>query len=160
MAYQVSQLHSYMDVIKSADFSSINAFFIGSSPGSHQGSALSHFGHMAARSVFRKHDVKVSWPLIIQCSSIGSLGQTPTTWCSSELKQSLGSAKDVQVIYPSKKNVMDSLDGLLGTVHILRKHLYSTKLNLTSKFFTKTGFFCQNKRISFSTLHFDKIFML
>ena len=93
MAYQVSQLHSYMDVIKSADFSSINAFFIGSSPGSHQGSALSHFGHMAARSVFRKHDVKVSWPLIIQCSSIGSLGQTPTTWCTSELKQSLGSAK-------------------------------------------------------------------
>ena len=54
MAYQVSQLHSYMDVIKSADFSSINAFFIGSSPGSHQGSALSDFGHMAARSVFRQ----------------------------------------------------------------------------------------------------------
>ena len=75
---------------------------------------------MAARSVFRKHDVKINWPLIIQCSSIGSLGQTPTTWCTSELKQSLGSAKDVQVIYPSKKNVMDSLDGLLGTVHILR----------------------------------------
>ena len=117
MAYQVSQLHSYMDVIKSADFSSINAFFIGSSPGSHQGSALSHFGHMAARSVFRKYDIKVNWPLIIQCSSIGSLGQTPSTWCTSELKQSLGSAKDVQVIYPSKKNVMDSLDGLLGTVH-------------------------------------------
>ena len=48
----------------------------------------------------------------------------------------------------------------LGTIHILRKHLYSTKLNLTSKFFTKTGFFCQNKRISFSTVRFDEIFML
>ena len=48
----------------------------------------------------------------------------------------------------------------LGTVHILRKHLYSTKINLISKFFTKTGFYRQNKRISFSTLHFDKIFML
>ena len=34
---------------------------------------------------------------------------------------------------------------LLGTIHILRKHLYSTKLNLTSKIFTKTGFFRQNK---------------
>ena len=44
----------------------------------------------------------------------------------------------------------------LGTIHILRKHFYSTKLNLTCKFFTKTGFFRQNKRISFSTLHFDK----
>ena len=50
--------------------------------------------------------------------------------------------------------------GNLGIIHILRKHFYSTKLNLTSKFFTKTGFFCQNKRISFSTVHFDEIFML
>ena len=48
----------------------------------------------------------------------------------------------------------------IGTIHILRKHLYSTTINLTSKFFTKTRFFCQNKRISFSTLHFDEIFML
>ena len=47
-----------------------------------------------------------------------------------------------------------------GNIHILRKHLYSTKLNLTSKLFTRTGFFPQNKGISFSTLHFDKIFML
>ena len=31
----------------------------------------------------------------------------------------------------------------LGTIHILRKH-----------------FFCQNERISISTLHFDKIFIL
>ena len=48
----------------------------------------------------------------------------------------------------------------LGTIHILHKHLYSPKLNLTSKIFTKTGFFRQNKRISFSTLDFDEIFML
>ena len=48
----------------------------------------------------------------------------------------------------------------LGNIHILRLHLYSTKLNLTSKIFTKTGFFRQNKRISFLTLHFDKICML
>ena len=67
--------------------------------------------------------------------------------------------------------IEDQLNGLVkenrslkrdneGTIHILRKHLYSTKLNLTSKIFTKTGFFRQNKRISFSTLHFDEFFML
>ena len=56
--------------------------------------------------------------------------------------------------------VDDDMLALLGTIHILRKHLYNTKLNLTSKFFTKTRFFRQNKIISFSTLHFDKIFML
>ena len=27
---------------------------------------------------------------------------------------------------------------LLGTIHVLPKHFYSTKLKLTSKFFTKT----------------------
>ena len=48
----------------------------------------------------------------------------------------------------------------LGTIHILRKQFYSTKIILTSKFFTKTGFFRQIKRISFSTVHFDEIFML
>ena len=42
-----------------------------------------------------------------------------------------------------------------GTIHILRKHLYSTKLNLISLFFTKTGVFHQNKRIYFSTLRFE-----
>jgi RIO kinase 2 len=47
-----------------------------------------------------------------------------------------------------------------GNIHILRKHLSSTKFILTSKFFSKTGFFYQNKRSSFSTLHFDEVFML
>ena len=67
--------------------------------------------------------------------------------------------------------IEDQLNGLVkenrslkrdneGTIHILRKHLYSTKLHLTSYFFTKTGSFCQNERITFSTLHFDEIFML
>ena len=43
-----------------------------------------------------------------------------------------------------------------GTIHILRKYLYSIKLNLITKFFIKTGFFHQNKRVYFSTLRFDK----
>jgi len=51
---------------------------------------------------------------------------------------------------------------ILGTIHIFRKHLYSTKLNMTMYliFQQKTGFSCQNKRIDFSTLHFDKNFTL
>ena len=52
-------------------------------------------------------------------------------------------------------------DDHLGTIHILRKHLYCTKLNLTTYFFfTKTEFFRQIKGIPFSTLPFDEIFML
>ena len=40
-----------------------------------------------------------------------------------------------------------------GTIHILRKHLYSKKLNLTA-------FFRQNKTVSFYILHFDEILIL
>ena len=47
----------------------------------------------------------------------------------------------------------------LGTSHILRKHFYSTKLNLNS-LIVYDYFFRQNERISFSTLYFDEIFML
>ena len=46
-----------------------------------------------------------------------------------------------------------------GTIYILRKNLYSTKLN-DFQIFHKNCFFRQIKRISFSTLYFDKIFML
>ena len=54
-----------------------------------------------------------------------------------------------------------SIGPFKGTIHILLKHFYSSKFNLTSKLFTKTGcFFRQIKRISFSTIHFDEIFML
>ena len=56
--------------------------------------------------------------------------------------------------------VLIFIGSLKGTIHILCKHLYSTKLNLASKFFRKTRFFRQNKRIYFSTLHFDEFFML
>ena len=59
---------------------------------------------------------------------------------------------------PSSRSEL--LESLQGTIHILRKHLDSTKFNLTSKCFTKTGFFRQNNRVSFSTLQFDQIFIL
>ena len=42
----------------------------------------------------------------------------------------------------------------LGIVHILRKHLYSTKINLVSKFFTKTGFFLSKQNNFFLHITF------
>ena len=50
---------------------------------------------------------------------------------------------------------------ILGTIHILRKHLYnSTKLKFDHVIFYNKNrvFFCQKERISVSTLHVDKIF--
>ena len=73
-SYQVSQLHNYISTINNANFSSVNAFFVSSTPGSHEGSDLCKYGHMAAGSLIRKHSKPCNWPLVIQCSSIGSLG--------------------------------------------------------------------------------------
>ena len=114
-AYQVSQLHSYISILEGTDMSEVNAFFVSSSPGSHEGAALCYYGHMAVGSILRKHIKPVNWPFVIQCSSIGSLGQTPTAWAMGELSDSLApNHKDVHVVYPSKKNVLDSVDGIFG----------------------------------------------
>lgn len=114
--YGVSQLKPYIEHVAQCDFSQVNAFFVASVPGSHSGAELASWGHMAVGSVLRKHAKKTRWPLNIQCSSIGSLGNNPKAWMCSELADSLssGTCDDVQMIYPSKKNVFRSLDGLAG----------------------------------------------
>ena len=38
----------------------------------------------------------------------------------------------------------------LGTIHILRKHLYSTKLNVITQFFIKTGFLSKQNSLFFN----------
>ena len=45
----------------------------------------------------------------------------------------------------------------LGTIHILCKHLYRTKLNLTLKFSQELGFFIQTKKFLFQHYILTKI---
>ena len=47
---------------------------------------------------------------------------------------------------------------MIGTIHILRKHLIAQNLMRLPNFPQKFGFL-SNKRISVSILHFDEIFM-
>ena len=42
----------------------------------------------------------------------------------------------------------------LGTIHIFRKHFYSTKLSLTSKFFTETRFFPSKQKNFYFSITF------
>ena len=66
-------------------------------------------------SVWFPYQITPQWPLIIQCSSIGSLGPTPEAWVETELASNLGrGSRSVQLVYPSKSNVLNSLDGILG----------------------------------------------
>ena len=111
--YQISYLNQYIKKINESDFSKINAFFIGSVPGSHNGPALSHFGHMRVGSILRKELKPCKWPLIVQCSSIGTLGNLPE-WLNEVANSLAPNNKDIKLVYPSKKNVFQSIEGVFG----------------------------------------------
>ncbi|XP_066991996.2 probable tyrosyl-DNA phosphodiesterase [Anabrus simplex] len=124
--YKLPQLQDWVGRIRRADFSHIRVFFIASVPGSHQGPDIDRWGHRRLGSILKKYcnsDADSSWPILAQCSSIGSLGQDPEAWMIGELRASMAQSKGApaprspppfRVIYPSKQNVMDSLDGLMG----------------------------------------------
>ena len=81
-----------------------------------------------------------------------------TTEVPEELENSTsggsGSKKDTTA--PVANTEVDDEDELLyGTIHILHtKHLCGTKLNFTSKFFIKTGFFLSKQRNLFFNITF------
>ena len=106
------------------------------------------WGHRAVAKLLRSNVPShvSSWPVVAQvmlsslrsspcthlfigqCSSIGSLGQSPDTWLEDELGTSFASVRPgpggplarvtcrphVSLIYPSHEDVLGSYDGLLG----------------------------------------------
>ncbi len=123
--YEVSPLRTYIETVKCCDFSAVNVFFVASVPNAHKGRELDLWGHKAVAAILRKHlkakSVDKSWPLVMQCSSIGSLGNNEALWFKGEFAQTLSTttsstttASDVSVVYPSKSDVFQSHDGLLG----------------------------------------------
>ncbi|TRY77996.1 hypothetical protein TCAL_04219, partial [Tigriopus californicus] len=122
--YELSALREYIEAVKQCDFSAVNVFLIASVPNSHRGPDLNLWGQKALANRL-KQNIKTDighWPLIMQCSSIGSLGPAPESWLRGELAQSMcttgqissGTSPNVKLIYPSRQNVMDSYDGILG----------------------------------------------
>jgi len=71
-----------------------SVFFIPSVPGKHQEHL---WGHLYLKSILKKHAclpfLKPSeWPIIAQCSSLGSLGITDKEWLKSEFIESLSAS--------------------------------------------------------------------
>lgn len=124
-AYQIPQLQEWISIVRRTDFSEIRVCFIGSVPGTHRGHSIDHWGHKRLATFLKKHamGVDASWPVVAQCSSIGSLGSHPEAWMLDELRASMTLGKGTsmiqglppfKVIYPSKQNVYDSFDSALG----------------------------------------------
>lgn len=122
--YELSALREYIEAVKQCDFSAVNVFLIASVPNSHKGPDLNLWGQKALANRLKqniKSDIE-NWPLVMQCSSIGSLGSSPEVWMQGELATSMcttsqvtsGTTPKVKLIYPSRQNVMDSYDGILG----------------------------------------------
>jgi len=124
--YEVSAVKQFSDAISACDMSAVNVFFVASVPNSHRNSDIYKWGHKAVSKILRQHipEGVGRWPVKVQCSSIGSLGQTPDTWLETELGRSLAchqgasgvlpSSVKVELVYPSHQDVMSSYDGPLG----------------------------------------------
>ena len=128
--YEVSAVHQFISAVEAADMSGINVAFVSSVPGSHKDGSMCLWGHRAVAKLLRTHVSShvSSWPVVAQCSSIGSLGLTPDSWLETELGRSLASVRPghggplaqpscrphVSLIYPSHADVLGSYDGLLG----------------------------------------------
>jgi len=128
--YEVSAVHQFISAVEAADMSGINVAFVSSVPGSHKDGSMCLWGHRAVAKLLRTHVSShvSSWPVVAQCSSIGSLGLTPDSWLEAELGRSLASVRPghggplaqpscrphVSLIYPSHADVLGSYDGLLG----------------------------------------------
>ncbi|XP_022191295.2 probable tyrosyl-DNA phosphodiesterase [Nilaparvata lugens] len=126
--YQKPELQVWIDQVRSTDFSSVNVFFVASVPGTHSGPDFNRWSQGKVASILKKHaTIKPApdahkWPIIAQCSSLGSFGPQPTDWLAGQIRDSLSGGVNlspltkpsISVIYPSFDNVCQSYDSLLG----------------------------------------------
>lgn len=120
--------------MKRTDFTPVKVFLVTSTPGRHfpveNGSHVHRVGHLLSKhcvlpaKTTPESEGPLSWGVIAQASSIGSLGKTPGEWLRSVLLRSLASHKDcptpsnssatLSVVFPSRENVMNSYYGEEG----------------------------------------------
>jgi tyrosyl-DNA phosphodiesterase-1 len=124
-------LKQWIHYVKNADFSDVKVFLVTSVPGKHYpesaGSHVHHVGHLLSRHCTLPAksgpdtEGPLSWGVIAQASSIGSLGKSPADWLRGTLLRSLSGHKNTQlvsnsnatlnVIFPTVENVMNGYFG-------------------------------------------------
>ncbi|KAI9557608.1 hypothetical protein GHT06_017436 [Daphnia sinensis] len=126
--YSLVALQPWIEKIRQANMSHINVCFIPSSPGSHPihlgtNERVPRWGHLHLSWLLQQHSSsEPDDTVIMQCSSIGSLGPSPCSWLVGELAVSMaassGMAKlgqqTVQVVYPCVQDVKASIHGMAG----------------------------------------------
>ena len=81
---------------------------------------MGRWGHRAARRLLGAAPGAANtagWDLVVQCSSVGSLGRDPA-WLEGEFGRSLAgggaATPPVKLVYPARSDVLASYDGVLG----------------------------------------------
>ncbi|KAG7198398.1 hypothetical protein KM043_005788 [Ampulex compressa] len=120
--YNHPALTEWIYLLRRADLSSVNVFFLGSVPGIHKGVETNLWGHRKLASVLSKYATlppdAPQWPIVAQSSSIGSLGPKYDSWLSKEIVSTMSreitnglkSQPNFKFIYPSINNFKHSFD--------------------------------------------------
>ncbi|KAF4523281.1 hypothetical protein B566_EDAN009404, partial [Ephemera danica] len=159
--HEVPEMREWMERVKKADFSSVKVCLLGSVPSS-GAEGMAQWGLGKLRSLLRQHvpsgTTSADWPVIAQCSSIGSLGPTPSEWLEGQLKSSmLGSSSPaptktpLKLVYPSLANVQNSYKGLLGGGCLPYSRLTHTKQLWLQEFMH--GWSCEARERTRATPH-------
>ncbi|CAD1475223.1 unnamed protein product, partial [Heterotrigona itama] len=125
--YRVPVLTEWISVVRRADFSSVNVFFLASVPGRHTDVEYDFWGHRKLGFILSKY-AKLppdapQWTLVAQSSSIGSLGPNYESWLLKDITSSMSkenpiglkSLPNLQFIYPSLENYKRSFDCRVGS---------------------------------------------
>ena len=124
--YNIPKLQPVIAKMRGIDFSSVNVFFVSSVPGSHRDSGNGfQYGHPRLGSLLTANSAPIddSNPIILQCSSIGTLGNSSSAYLAGEIAASfrkdsapvgIRRLPSVKLIYPSLNNVISSHDGMAG----------------------------------------------
>ncbi|XP_048512282.1 LOW QUALITY PROTEIN: probable tyrosyl-DNA phosphodiesterase [Athalia rosae] len=120
--YNLPDLIEWTYAVRRADFSEVNVFFVASVPGNHKDAEFNSWGHRKLSTVLSQHAFlppnAPEWPIVAQCSSIGSLGPNYESWLSREIvpamtrekNQGIKSHPRFQFVYPSINNYKCSFD--------------------------------------------------
>ncbi|VVC44674.1 Tyrosyl-DNA phosphodiesterase I,Tyrosyl-DNA phosphodiesterase C-terminal domain [Cinara cedri] len=129
-SYNLPLIRQWIQKIEETDFSEANVFFISSVPGKYYEPI---WGQSYLKSILKTHVCLSSgtpsdWPIIAQCSSLGSMGKSDRDWLTTEFVKNLSASTHIDrttnnvpfnLIYPTIQNVIDSWDGPLGALTCL-----------------------------------------
>ncbi|XP_011493978.1 PREDICTED: probable tyrosyl-DNA phosphodiesterase [Ceratosolen solmsi marchali] len=117
--YEQPEVFGWIALVQRADCSAINVAFIASVPGYHDNLSLNKWGYNKLETVLANHVTtspnSQNWPIIAHSSCLGVYGNNYDYWLAnivkamSNEKNSSDIKPDIKIIYPSQKNVNESI---------------------------------------------------